>query len=242
MLLNLNNLSTEIRKNPLLKTGCIIDTNLLFAAWYTADEFNEWAEEVFELLHEEQIPIFTNLNVRSEFMDLNRRVMIPEGLVTMYDNLSYNLTSEIEAKLKSLKTIIKNTTDKDRVYKANDQQIKQLRSLLKEFTHPEFGTNSWAVFCRDYFHPYIKNVWEKVVTTLKIQFLGTREIDERKYFISRPTWNDATDIMGKTGIGSADAMIVNLFRNSTLPIMITADKDVRDTVVSLIDTRYVLAP
>ncbi len=48
--------------------------------------------------------------------------------------------------------------------------------------------------------------------------------------------------MGKTGIGSADAMIVNLFRNSTLPIMITADKDVRDTVVSLIDTRYVLAP
>lgn len=242
MLLSLDKISNEIQKNPALKTGCVVDTNLLFAAWYTADEFNEWAEHVFNFLHEEEIPIFTNLNVRAEFMDLNRRVMIPEGLITMYDDLSGSLTAEIEAKLKSLKTTVKNTTEKDRVYKASDKQIKDLRALLKGFSHPTLGSDAWTLFCRDYFQPYIKVVWKQVVETLKVQFLGTREIDEGKYFTDRPTWSDATDIMAKTGIGSADAMIVNLFEKSTLLIMITADKDVRDAVLSSSRGRYVVAP
>jgi hypothetical protein len=50
------------------------------------------------------------------------------------------------------------------------------------------------------------------------------------------------EIVGRTGIGTADAMIVNLFEKSTLPIMITADGDVRDAVISVVSGRYIVAP
>lgn len=82
-----------IRNSALIKTalgvpraqrGCVVDTNVLFAASFPLDAFNEWAESLVALLHKLEIPLFTNINVRSEFIDLCRRVMIPEGLVGLH--------------------------------------------------------------------------------------------------------------------------------------------------------------
>lgn len=47
------------------KKGCIVDTNIDFAFSFPLDTFNEWAEEVANTLHKLNIPIYTNLNVRS---------------------------------------------------------------------------------------------------------------------------------------------------------------------------------
>ena len=49
-----------------------------------------------------------------------------------------------------------------------------------------------------------------------MRFLGTRGIDSREFFDSDPDWNDMVDIIGRFGIGSADAVIINFFLCSTV--------------------------
>jgi hypothetical protein len=81
------------------------------------------------------------------------------------------------------------------------------------------------------------------VNDLKLNFLGTREIEEQKFFTSRPKWEEMVSIVGKMGIGSSDAMIINLFLQSTIPIMVTADNDVKKTLLKFSPQgKVVLAP
>lgn len=64
------------QSNPSLQRGCIVDTSILFAASYPPDEFNTEAEELFDFLLDLEIPAYTNVNIRAEFINLHMRVMI----------------------------------------------------------------------------------------------------------------------------------------------------------------------
>lgn len=131
MLLKIEDLEQKIAQNPALKIGCIVDTNVVFATSFPLDTYNDWGEEVFDILHKLNIPIFTNLNVRSEFIDLNRRVLIPEGLIDFYDDYSELLNGEIESSLKSLKTRKNKANTENRTFKFNDTDIKQFMQMFK---------------------------------------------------------------------------------------------------------------
>jgi hypothetical protein len=51
------------------------------------------------------------------------------------------------------------------------------------------------------------------------------------------------DIVGKFGVGSSDAMIINLFVESKLPLIVTSDRDVAKAVLGLnLPGKYILAP
>src|SRR5690606_31026267 len=86
MRITLADLKSLVGTNPDLQRGCVVDTNVLFAAVIPPDRLNTWAEATFIQLNALSLPAFTNINIRSEFLDLQRRVLIPEGLVSLYDS------------------------------------------------------------------------------------------------------------------------------------------------------------
>lgn len=227
--------------NPELKRGCIVDTNTLFATSVPLDRLNEWAESVFTGLNELEIPAFTNINIRSEFLDLHRRVLIPEGLVTLFDEIDkQTLDPTIRTQLKALKTSKDEATLSGKLFKFNDQQIKKYRTLLA-LKPISSAMNGWDQFCEYYLRPYIANVWEDVIESLKIQFVGTRAIENREYFDRDPNWKDMTDIIGRFGVGSSDAMIINFFLCSKFPLIVTGDEDVAYVVERLSNgTKFIL--
>ena len=129
-----------LAQNPDLKRGCVVDTNALFAATMPLDRLNGWAEKVFPTLHDEGVPIYSNLNIRSEFIELNRRVLVPEGLVSYYDaSLDIEMDKELRTQLKLLKTAKDKATDADTLYKFNEQQLKKFRSLMMGLGEPAAG-------------------------------------------------------------------------------------------------------
>lgn len=242
MLLLADNLEREIADNPCLRLGCVVDTNVVFAASFPLDTHNEWSEQVFEILHELDVPIFTNINVRSEFIDLNRRVLIPECLVDFYEDFSDLIDGVLESKLKSLKTRKKKANDENRTFKFSDTEIKEYKKMFEALPKLS-GKSAWSYFCKEYLFGYIEGVWEKAENILKIKFLGAKEIEEATYFNGRPTWENMVKIVGHTGVGSADAMIINLFQESKFPLMITADKDVRDALLEFEPKeKFIVAP
>lgn len=242
MLLKIEELEERISKIPELKKGCVIDTNIAFAFSFPLDTFNEWAEEVIEVLHRLNIPIYTNQNVRSEFIDLNRRVLIPEGLVDFYDDYSELFVGEIEASLKSLKTKKNKANHENRTFKFSDSDINKFSLMFKALKHSS-GQDMWQYFCQYYLYPYIQNIWSEAVTDMKINFLGTREIESKEFFEKHPSWENMVKIVGLSGIGTSDAMIINLFQESKIPLMITADVGVKNTLLDFMPAeKFVLAP
>ncbi len=116
---------------------------------------------------------------------------------------------------------------------------------MKLFGHvpTAYGPSAWTDFCKSYFAPYVAPVWENAVKNFKVNFLGTREIDNKEFFEKNPSWDNMIVILGESGIGSADAMILNLFQESTLPLLITADKAVKNTMLnSSFRGKFVLCP
>ena len=74
---------------------------------YPLDNFNEHAE-AFKILTEFEVPIYTNVNIRSEFIEFYRRVIIPEALIDLLEDSGENLQPMILQKLKSLRTRYRN--------------------------------------------------------------------------------------------------------------------------------------
>lgn len=231
MEIKVSELEHLVKSQPEIRNGCIVDTNIIFATSYPLDNFNEWGEVVFKELHRLDIPIYTNLNVRSEFIDLNRRVTIPESLIDFYDDHTGILEGRVESKLKSLKTRKRKAELGERNFRLSDSEINDFAELFRQFVK-KTNEDAWDVFCRIYFADYITHVWRDAVSAMKINFIGTREIEANEFFDNHPSWENMLKIVAYSGIGSSDAMIINFFQESKFKLLITADKAVKHTVIN----------
>lgn len=83
-ILNFSDLLKMVNARPTLKRGCLVDTSILFAYAYPNDRFNKPSTELFEYLHELEVPLFTNANIRSEFINNYFQSVVPEALNDFY--------------------------------------------------------------------------------------------------------------------------------------------------------------
>jgi len=60
-----------------------------------------------------------------------------------------------------------------------------------------------------------------------------RESDRSTWLEGELTWEGMASIVGRFGIGSFDAMIINLFLNSHFSAIITADKEIAYVIKAL---------
>lgn len=216
---------------PGVKNGCFVDTSILFAASYPPDEFNTEAEQIFEYLAELEIPIFTNVNVRSEFIDLHRRVMIPDGLGDLYTAYGKSLDTILYAKLQSINTSLTIARKTGKPFKFDENQIKSWRQILR--SRQLKGKSGWLQFCEDFLQNKIEAVWDKTCDELGINFFSLRNTDHSDWLVSELRWGDMATIVGRFGVGSFDAMIINLFLNSKFSLMLTADRDLAYVIETL---------
>lgn len=218
-------------QHPHIKGGCFVDTSILFAASYPPDEFNSESEEFFDFLAELEIPIFTNVNVRSEFIDQHRRMMIPEGLSDLYTAHGKSLDRLLYTKLQSVYTSLTKARNTGKPYKFDENQIKSWRQLLNSYQLK--GKNGWLQFCADFLQNKIEAIWDATCTELGVNFFSLRNDDSSDWLVGDLKWDDMASIVGRFGIGSFDAMIINLFLNSKFSVMATADRDLAYVIEEL---------
>ena len=90
--------------------------------------------------------------------------------------------------------------------------------------------NGWQKFCHDFLHDKITPIWSETEKELNLNFITLRSQDHSPYLNTNPEWERAVDIMGRYGISSADAMIVNMFLCSKIPLLLTADLEMAECV------------
>lgn len=224
------------------KSGCLVDTNILFAANFSLDHFHDQSIEIFKTLMDLRIPIYANVNIRSEFINLSRKVVIVHALLDLFRDVGTDLPSEVYNKLRSLKTRSDNKASANILFKINDDEIEIIRNLLANY-HPTPTQDLWDWFCEDYLKGKIAAEWEWVEKDFGINFLTLRYSEDSTHLENELSWNDAVSIIEKTGIGSADAMIINLLIQSKYQLLASADSDIAFAMTKLKpDDKYLIVP
>lgn len=85
---------------PSLKNGLVVDTNVLISATYDSDNFFEPTTQFFDYLAENEIPIYCNVNMRAEFLEIHRRIIFTESLIDFFHEVNRSLLpTDVSAQL-----------------------------------------------------------------------------------------------------------------------------------------------
>ena len=209
--------------------GCFADTTVLFSFSYPLDAFNDASESALEPLYLNAVPIFSNVIVRAEFLEQHRRALIPECLIDFYQDFEGELPTSIRLKLQSHQTSYRRKMNEEKSAKLDANQIKSFRSLLSSLVGPH--GNGWELLCRGYLDSKMAPLWDTLVGRLNLTFLSLRATDGNVHLHSSPTWESAVSLMGRYGIASSDAMILNMFLCSKIPVLLTADLEMAEVAL-----------
>jgi predicted nucleic acid-binding protein len=204
-----------LKELPSPPQGCFVDTNLLFAADYEVHRLYDEAVELGEALLLHRIPIFSNATIRSELLELKRRVLIGEALLDFLEMGQKHLPVRVVNALRSLKTSIRESIATGSHYLLSDRQIKKSRDLFES----EIGPGTWKDFCSKFIGDKLESEWERQVERKGINYLDGRPSE---YLTSPIEWSDAIRLIETFGIGTSDAMILNIFLKSVFPFIVTA--------------------
>ena len=119
-----------------------LDTNILFSYSYDTDIFHEEVLNIFSIIKEKKTKIYSNITTRSEFIELQRRVIITEALTWIGEKIhGVSNSSNIARKLKSHTTKVRKRVTEKKPLILNDIDIKKFKDLLSIST--EKTDNVW---------------------------------------------------------------------------------------------------
>ncbi len=124
------------------------DTSILFSATYPLDSFHDEVDEAFTLMSKLNVTAFANVNVRAEFLEAHRRVLIGECLIELLEKMGPVLDGALLEKLKSHRTLYRKRVSEEKSVKMDVNQIKVFRELLS--SHQSSAGDGWTLFCRNY--------------------------------------------------------------------------------------------
>ena len=203
--------------------GCLADTGFLYAASYMDDRVHQKAVEAFDLLAEFEVRIYANVISRMEFVDLVLRKQITLGAIQTFERM--NAKSAHATLFKLLKNIRDENVAHRRKgpsYKISESTLKKLRKEMEAAA----GSKGWSVFCASYLGEILLKEWEILEEELGLRFVEALDGRTSEVIDHPLLWADMVQLMGHKGIRGPDAMIVNFFLKSRLPMLVTTDSDI----------------
>ncbi len=209
--------------------GCLIDTSVLFGAILDTDLYHEDASEIISLMTERRIPRFINANIRSEFLNNARRVIIAEAAVDLYEDYGSLLPDKIYDKLRSLHRRANDAKDSGKTFRVQEEEIKQIKKLFQD-VGATFVEPIWELFCSSYLNGKLQSEWRRVEDEMGINSISFTKGDSEGLLQSDLSWDEVIRVIENSGSASSDAMIINLFSASKLKLIITSDEDFAEVV------------
>lgn len=217
-----------IGAHPNVKKGILIDTNILVAATYDMDKYHEVAKGFIDQLIDKSIPLYCNVNIRAEFLDIHRRIIASEAILGFAKNCK---KEELPPDLANDLTNYRRRCDNQEKNKPDDPPVRLSDSEIKNFRMQMIkikgvGTDLWTELSSDQIVSKIEYVWNKTETELGLNFLSLRKEDQENYLNKKPEWDDVMKLMSNPGLSSYDAMIINMFFASKFEVIASSDSDI----------------
>lgn len=221
--------------------GCLVDTQFLVAVTEELHPFYDDAGFLFEKLAEYQIPIFTTVTTRSEFVDIRRRFIITETLMGMLATSSkWKISGNVQKILRAQKTWIDAQASKESLPLLTDSRIKDCKECFMPKT--QSGQIGWVQICREYLTGQLLQAWDILVEDLRLNYLDMRGENISELMLEKLEWEKMYSISETTCLSSSDSMLVNVLRCSKFPFIVSADFDIAYSLLSDSSAKTALIP
>ncbi len=229
-----------VLKNAGKPSGCLLDTNFIIAALYEPHRFNEAVVALFDILADFKIPLYVSLSTRSEFIDIQRRIIITEALMGMAAEQSkWRISVAVLKELRNHKRWINTQAEKNEMPILSDARIKACKQIF--LPRNVSGQSGWLEICRQFLSPLL-STWDDAVARMGIHYIGARETEDEALFVSRLHWEAMYELSAKTCLSSMDAMILNVFNSSVFSILVTTDYDLAYAILAEKNLKTVMVP
>lgn len=159
-----------------------------------------------------------------EFVDLIFRKQVTQGCLQLFDLLAKDSPKT------PLRRLLRNIRDQDsaltkqrKSFKIDERHLKELKIALNAYG----GETDWPNFCSAYVGALLKNEWKILEEDFDLRFLELLEGQVTELFNQPVAWSEMVNVMATKGLRGPDAMIVNIFSCSKLPVLITTDSDIQ---------------
>lgn len=228
-------LDSLLDKNPMAHNGFLVDTNILVSATYDSDKFHDDSAVFIEKIINKNIPLYCNVNIRSEFLEIHRRILFSEAILDFERQCSKSL---LPTPLVNSLTIFRNKYERRMRDKPNETPYKLGESEIKEFkiTMDKIIGNEkdlWTELCEDRIGTKLVDIWSETESALGLNFLSLRKEDQDLHLTQKPEWEGVTELISKHGLSSSDAMILNMFLSSKFEVIASSDADISLTIKRL---------
>ncbi|MCB0368105.1 MAG: hypothetical protein KDD45_01375 [Bdellovibrionales bacterium] len=240
----------------------VLDANVIIAYFFEDHRQHDIVRGFLTELDKVCEPSFySTVTVKSEFLEFRRKQFLTEGLLTLVDevNKGEGLWATSKAKIQSKKALLSNRKDKEvlspeglpmedetemELYPSNrffyDSELKEIKLAFRSRdVQKEIG---WLKICDKFLKEKLEA--DESVIDQFCTYLTTKD-DEQKEVIFKGQdieWKDATHLCASTGLGYSDAMILNIFKVSNIPYMVTLDSDLVYGVTVNAPEKTVLLP
>ena len=225
-----------------LREGLVVDTNVLIAATYDLDLFHDVTIDFLDLVFENEVPLFCNVNVRAEFLDIHRRIIFTEAILDFERAVNKKLIpTTLAKKLNSWRTSAeKKKKQGSTPLRLNDRELKDIKLEMMQIKSD--GTDLWTEVCENRIANKLSDIWNTTSEKFGLNFLSTRKEDSERNLEKNPSWDETAQMMEKHGLGSSDAMIINIFLCSRYEALVSSDKDIGIGIAKLKHKKICILP
>lgn len=197
------------------------------------DKFNEDALAFLDLLIDKEIPLFCNVNIRSEFLELHRRILFSEAILDFETDCKKHL---LPPTLANMLTNYRKRHERKAAAKPDEPPAKLSEFDIKEFKMEMIQISSttkdlWTELCENRIGNKLGEIWNDTVNSLNLNFLSLHEEDQYLYLNEKPDWDRVTHLMSTYGLARSDAMILNMFFVSKFDAITSSDFDIGHAVI-----------
>ena len=219
----------------------LIDTCALISFSHDTSEFHDETLDLFTVLMKEKFHVYSNVNIRSEFIDHQRRIIITEALTSLSQQVDGILSNrELARRLKSHRANVHKRANAGNSLVLNDSTIKQFKKHLS-FGHKNIK-NVWLRFCDDNLKGRLEKTFDLISSVLKFKYISLRKEDRSPEVIKDVSWDKMYQISEKSGLSISDSMILNMFKCTAIPFFLTTDFDLVYAAAISTDQRLIFCP
>lgn len=202
--------------------GCLADSSFLYGMAYKDDRVYPQSLDVSLIFEEKNIPIYTNVVGRMEFIDLVFRKMLTRGVANLYKDTDPTTPHRsLFNRIKRIRDTEVSEKRKRKSYKLGEPGIKDLRAEIVSIS----GTAGWKSFCARYAGDLLTTEWKYLEEDYGLCFIEVMEGQTSEIVTNPLMWSDMVHTMGTYGVRGPDAMILNLFKSCSLNLLVTGDND-----------------
>lgn len=217
---------------PPERRATILDSNILITLTYDVRDDYEDVCGAVQVLEESGYRLFATVNTKAEYLEYQRRIVLTEALLDAVDEHSdIKLPRKAKARISTLKGSIKTAAqaDPDRDIIFGDVHLKKIKREFSAGNHS--GKIGWMEFCTEFLAGKLQAI-ENGLERSGIEYVSQHQPSQKDIFHSLIDWPDAMRVCETTGASFSDSMILNAFRCSHCPFIVSRDFDIGYAVLA----------